>query len=242
MSTNEQLYCVYLHINTTNNKKYIGITCRPPEVRWNNGKGYKTNAHFWNAIKKDGWDNFTHEILAEGLSKQAACKLEQELIQYYKATNPNFGYNHSCGGEGTTKYLTLEEKAQARQQTVKKCYENLKQDPIRYQSYLEANKAIHKTAYQDPEKRQIIKNRLNSYKQIYRQDPEYLAKDRAATKKFKEEVKLLRSQLLQLLETYPERFTIEDIQLITSRTGKSKNYSCNSKSKLQKILDNVLKN
>ena len=242
MPVSERLYCVYLHTNTTNNKKYIGITCRPPKVRWNNGKGYQANAHFWNAIKKDGWDNFTHEILAEGLSKQAACKLEQELIQYHKTTDANFGYNHSCGGEGGTKYLTLEEKTQARQQTIKKCYEKLKQEPVRYQSYLESNKAIHRTAYQDPEKGQAIRDRLNSYKQIYRQDPDYLAKDRAATRKTKEEVKLLRSQLLQLLETYPERFTIEDIQLITSRTGKSKNYSCNSKSKLQKILDNTQNN
>ena len=43
---NSRLYCVYMHTNKLNNKKYIGITCRSVEVRWNSGKGYKLNRHF----------------------------------------------------------------------------------------------------------------------------------------------------------------------------------------------------
>ena len=34
-------YCVYKHTNKTNNKVYIGITCRKPEVRWDSGWGYR---------------------------------------------------------------------------------------------------------------------------------------------------------------------------------------------------------
>lgn len=45
---------IYKITNKINNKKYIGITCRPPEIRWNHGRGYLTNKHFWRVIEKDG--------------------------------------------------------------------------------------------------------------------------------------------------------------------------------------------
>lgn len=44
-------FCVYIHV-LPNGKKYIGITCKKPEYRWNHGDGYKNNRHFYNAIKK----------------------------------------------------------------------------------------------------------------------------------------------------------------------------------------------
>lgn len=91
-------YCVYKH-TTPSNKVYIGITSQNPLHRWNSGKGYKNNNHFWNAIIKYGWDNIKHEILFDKLSKNEACKKEVELIAYYKSNNPSYGYNHSIGGE-----------------------------------------------------------------------------------------------------------------------------------------------
>lgn len=48
----ENNYCVYMHENKINNKKYIGITLQKPETRWAKGKGYLKNEHFTNAIKK----------------------------------------------------------------------------------------------------------------------------------------------------------------------------------------------
>ena len=33
-------YCVYMHINKINNKRYIGITFREPEQRLQKGYGY----------------------------------------------------------------------------------------------------------------------------------------------------------------------------------------------------------
>lgn len=91
-------YCVYIH-TTPNNKKYVGITCRKPQIRWANGLGYLKNEHFYNAILKYGWDNIKHEILYNNLSKEEACKIEQELIQKYDTTNNSKGYNRSLGGE-----------------------------------------------------------------------------------------------------------------------------------------------
>ena len=91
-------YTVYKH-TTPNGKVYIGITCRKPEYRWNGGEGYKKNNHFYNAIKKYGWYNIKHEIVADGLSKEDACCMEIELIAKYRSNDPALGYNKSTGGE-----------------------------------------------------------------------------------------------------------------------------------------------
>lgn len=94
----ENNYCVYMHVNKANGKKYIGITKNKPEERWQNGHGYKRQA-FYNAIQKYGWDNFEHLILFENISKDEACKKEIELISEYNSTDKRYGYNISHGGE-----------------------------------------------------------------------------------------------------------------------------------------------
>lgn len=92
-------YCVYMHINRTNGKRYIGITQKLPEQRWRNGFGYWGNNHFKSAILKYGWDNFSHEIIQSNLSFQEACELEELLIKKYKSNMSEYGYNRSAGGE-----------------------------------------------------------------------------------------------------------------------------------------------
>ena len=99
MTKTEKLFLVYCHTNNINEKKYIGITCQEPNQRFRNGKGYKTNQHFFSAIKKYGWDNFSHEILFENLTKDEAMKKEIYLISKYNTRDPSFGYNITPGGE-----------------------------------------------------------------------------------------------------------------------------------------------
>lgn len=94
-------YVVYKH-TSPNGKVYIGITMKKPIYRWNNGKGYIKNKHFYNAILKYGWDNIQHEIISSNLSKEEACKLEQNLIAKCDSTNREKGYNKSIGGESGT--------------------------------------------------------------------------------------------------------------------------------------------
>lgn len=96
-------YIVYKHTNKTNGKVYIGITSQRIQDRWKGGSGYRSQ-HFSRAIKKYGWDGFTHEVVAENLSKEDACELERILIKAYKATEPNHGYNQALGGEGGGMY------------------------------------------------------------------------------------------------------------------------------------------
>ena len=91
-------YCVYVHTNKVNGKKYFGITSQKPESRWENG--YRYNSHFSRAIEKYGWEGFTHEVIISGLTKEEACRWEIALIAQYGTQDPNNGYNIQSGGEG----------------------------------------------------------------------------------------------------------------------------------------------
>lgn len=91
-------YCVYIHTNKNNGKKYVGQTCMKPENRWQNGMRYSHSPHFFSAIKKYGWDNFEHEIIKDNLTKEEADKLEIYLIDKLKTRNRDYGYNISEGG------------------------------------------------------------------------------------------------------------------------------------------------
>lgn len=91
-------YTIYKHTSPSG-KVYIGITKRKPEYRWNKGKGYREDQIiFYRAIKKYGWDNFTHEIIYTDLSEKDAKNLEISLIKQYKLIN--LSYNITDGGDG----------------------------------------------------------------------------------------------------------------------------------------------
>lgn len=87
---------VYVHTNKINGKKYVGQSSNIVE-RWRNGgKNYFSSIKFFRAIQKYGWENFTHEILYENLNKEAANKIERDLIRKYDSINN--GYNIQEGG------------------------------------------------------------------------------------------------------------------------------------------------
>ena len=116
----ENTYCVYIHTNEVNEKKYIGITCQKPEKRWANGYGYRKNTHFWNAIQKYGWDNFKHEIFYDNLTEKEAKLYEQWLIYLGNTTNDKYGYNITEGGEGCIGYKHTEETKKLLSELAKK--------------------------------------------------------------------------------------------------------------------------
>jgi hypothetical protein len=93
-------YCVYEHI-FPNGKKYIGISC-DAEKRWRNGKGYETQPKIARAINKYGWENVTHNIIIDGISKEQAEMLEKYLIAELKTID--HGYNTSTGGDCIVAY------------------------------------------------------------------------------------------------------------------------------------------
>lgn len=91
------MWTVYKHTSPSN-KVYIGITSKTCQERWANGNRYKGNSIFSKSIKKYGWENISHEILYEGLTKKEAIEKEKELIKYYKELG--LSYNITDGGEG----------------------------------------------------------------------------------------------------------------------------------------------
>lgn len=94
----EDKFCVYVHV-FPNKKRYYGITGVKPEKRWAKGVGYKNNDYMSKAIKKYGWNNIEHRIVAHRLTKEQAFNLEIKLIKYFKTNNRQYGYNISSGGE-----------------------------------------------------------------------------------------------------------------------------------------------
>lgn len=109
-------YIVYTHTNKINGKVYVGMTSQSAEQRWKNGRGYH-GMHFYRAIQKYGWDNFSHEVIADGLTRNEACQLEKQLISEHNATDPQHGYNCASGGDGggmINKHHTAEAKDKIR--------------------------------------------------------------------------------------------------------------------------------
>jgi group I intron endonuclease len=107
----ERNYYIYKHTSPSG-KVYIGMTKQNPKIRWRkDGSGYKNNRYFDRAIQKYGWDNFQHEILYEGLTKEDASMKEKELIKQYKSNNSEYGYNISSGGEGGREGVPQSEEA-----------------------------------------------------------------------------------------------------------------------------------
>lgn len=109
-------WTVYIHIVPKEisgydyDKYYVGITSKHPMNRWRNGYGYKTQSYFWNAIQKYNWNNILHEIVAEKLTKDEACNLEQSLIKNLKSNDKKHGYNLTNGGNGVEGYKFTKEQ------------------------------------------------------------------------------------------------------------------------------------
>lgn len=92
-------YKLYILTNKVNLKRYIGWSTNPIH-RWGNGKGYQKNQpRIHNAIKKYGWENFSHEIRLICSSKEEVLEREQYYIKLFRSNDPRFGYNTSLGGE-----------------------------------------------------------------------------------------------------------------------------------------------
>jgi len=94
---------IYKATCKNNNKVYIGQTIKSLNKRskehWSDTKDENRHAYFHKALLKHGKDNFTWEIIEECCSQEQLDNREIYWIEYYKATDKEFGYNLSKGGQ-----------------------------------------------------------------------------------------------------------------------------------------------
>lgn len=112
-------YTVYMHENRLNGKKYVGQTCKKPEIRWNQGKNYSRSTHFYQAIQKYGWDSFDHIILQTNLTKEEADYWENYYIVFYQTCDRRYGYNLTLGGDGNIGYSPSQEWRKNKSESMK---------------------------------------------------------------------------------------------------------------------------
>lgn len=115
-------YYVYKHTNKINGKCYIGQTCNIVK-RWKS-YSYKYCTKFYDAIKKYGWDNFTHEVL-KVCAKDDVDFYEAYYIKFYNSIEN--GYNLESGGQ-TNKTHSKETIEKITQKNIgRKCKEETKE-------------------------------------------------------------------------------------------------------------------
>ncbi len=247
----ERTFIVYCHTNKINGKKYIGITCQDPETRWGYcGNCYKqSQPYFAAAIKKYGWDNFSHEILFEGLTALEANDKEIELIAYYHTYigDPECcGYNLTRGGLGGVKYLTEEDRRAAinksSRESKKAWREAIRLDAATDEAYRTKECLRSKQRAKDPlqYRKMLDKNNRNVAK--YKQDPIKKEKITNAKRQVQQDVKRIRAELKSLCQQDNSLFTEEQRHLIFDFKADRKSYVCTSKKQLSAILQQINNN
>lgn len=91
-------YSVYMHVSP-DEKLYVGMTQDIEQRYGYNGNGYREQPDFHDAIKKYGWDNLDHAVIASDLSKEEAEEREHDAIVTLNAKEN--GYNRNDGGSGS---------------------------------------------------------------------------------------------------------------------------------------------
>jgi group I intron endonuclease len=106
-------YCIYQHTSPSG-KSYIGQT-NNYKSRCRQHQEESGSTAFSNAVKKYGWDEFQHRILAENLTLEEANGLEELAIIELNTIAPN-GYN--LLGGGNNRYASEQVKEAARLKTI----------------------------------------------------------------------------------------------------------------------------
>lgn len=100
------MYTIYKIINKNNGKVYIGRTKqlgrRMREHRSQYNRADRTNnSPLYIAMRKEGIENFYHEIIEETDNFEKSCELEKYYIQYYRRKlGTDNVYNYQDGGIG----------------------------------------------------------------------------------------------------------------------------------------------
>ena len=97
------MYFIYLFTNKQNSKVYVGKTnniARRNREHLSESNKTTENRHFYNAIKKYGFESFTHQVIFECENEDEAYEMEQYYIAFYQSNDKTKGYNSTIGGDG----------------------------------------------------------------------------------------------------------------------------------------------
>ena len=103
-SLGDSHYSVYVHVSPeeAGSLPYVGMTgWVPTKRRWKGGSGYKNQTKFYRAIKKYGWQNFKHYVVATHLTEDEALLIESMLVEELNSFRN--GYNSTVTGDGKFK-------------------------------------------------------------------------------------------------------------------------------------------
>jgi group I intron endonuclease len=103
------LSSVYKVVQKSTGREYVGITSRPPLVRWKEHlyDAQRARSFLHNAIRKHGEADFEFKVVAELPTFEEAKIAEQILIALERPA-----FNLTAGGDGTRGYLRSEETRQ----------------------------------------------------------------------------------------------------------------------------------
>lgn len=105
------MYKIYLITNTSNNKRYVGLTSKAVSLRYRVHWSIADSGNGWmlhDAMRKYGPENFTIETMIEVATRDEAVALEIHFIQTVSSEAP-IGYNLTKGGDGTYGHRHSEE-------------------------------------------------------------------------------------------------------------------------------------
>lgn len=96
---------VYILTNNINGKQYVGVTGRNLKQRLAEHKSsIKATTKISKAIKKHGWENFSHEVLHEHHDFSTLLQLEGKEILARQTFGSN-GYNSKSSGSSDVRYV-----------------------------------------------------------------------------------------------------------------------------------------
>lgn len=93
---------IYMHVSRITGKKYIGLTSRSWEQRWQEhiALAKTSDSHFHRAIAAYGENDWDHIILTTIETCEQALESERQFILEHRSFEPEVGYNLTMGGDG----------------------------------------------------------------------------------------------------------------------------------------------
>lgn len=102
------MYKIYIHQNKLNLKIYVGVSQNCIK-RWRDTKSNAFNPEskvynqpLYNAIRRDSWNTFVHQVIEEFDNKEDALNAEKFWIEFFRSNRKiygqDYGYNLHEGG------------------------------------------------------------------------------------------------------------------------------------------------